>query len=435
VFGVVLEAWRPGLTVVDYYEVLGVARDASTGEIRKAYKKQALACHPDKVAEHEREEAEMRFKEISEAYEVLSDETERSRYDQFGIGRNGNGHKNWQDGATYDDMFGADDFAQFFGFHGGHPGASAHSQNARPSRNKRTDDAEIPIELTLEELYKGKVFKMAIARDILCKSCSGTGARPKAKPRKCSSCSGVGHVQKLRRVAPGVVSKEYVECQPCKGRGTVVREKDRCKRCQGSGVTEEKSILEVYVPRGAHDGHRIVFEGKADEAYGQTPGDIIFVVRVHRHGVFDRRLNDLHAKMTITLAESLCGFSRVVVQQLDGRGLEVTVPQGTVTKPGQYFKVRKEGMPIKGTDLRGDLYLQVDVEFPENGWCLETSELRKIQDLLPSKPRAPLHILPKEIDNVDYSVQDSLPEYVEEEEDADYGDNIPDGVPPECNSM
>lgn len=426
------------METVDYYEVLGVSRDATTIEIKKAYKKLALAHHPDKVVEDEREAAEVRFKEISEAYEILSNDQDRAYYDNFGASGRSNG-AGGMNGAEFNDFFGADDFAQFFG---GPPGGHAGNGGPRfgpgkqPGLKKRTEDARIAIKVSLEDIYKGKVIKMASTRDVLCKGCGGVGARPKAKAHKCANCKGEGMVQRLKRVGPGRVASEFVECQTCRGRGQTFRDKDKCRKCSGSGVKETTAILEVYVPRGAKNGHEIVLEGQADECYGKTTGDIIFQVDVEPHDTFTRVGDDLVAKVKLDLVEALCGFSRVVVTHLDGKGIELTVARGTVIRPDMYFKVAGEGMPIKKSEARGDMYLVADIEFPQDGWCHEESEARALRNILPVRATSnDKPVVGHEIDNVDYELcSGDLPL---QEDDDDYEDvgNDGEGLPPECAQM
>lgn len=409
---------------MDYYEVLGITRDASSGEIKKAYRKLALSCHPDKVPEHEREAAEVKFKELSEAYEVLIDEDQRKRYDMFGEKMNGSG---------MDDMFGADDFAQFFSQFGGGPPPGYQQQQQQQKRKQKTDDAFIDIDLTLEELYKGKVFKMNSVRDVICKSCSGKGGKSKAKEKKCSYCEGNGMRKQMRRVGPGLVTAVMVECEHCNAKGFMFKEKDKCKKCSGSGLTEEKSVLEVYVPQGSKDGEKIVLHGKADESYGKTTGDIIFTIKCAEHDRFIRKYNDLYIECEITLAEALCGFQRTLFKHLDGRGIKVSSNVGKVLKPREYIKVKGEGMPIKRIDSRGDLYILLDIKFPKDNWCLEKSELNVIKNMMGGEEKKDVQA--NEVDDVDYTVVNGkLPEYEEDYEDAYDEENMGGGVP-DCNAM
>lgn len=214
-------------------------------------------------------------------------------------------------------------------------------------------------------------------------------------------------MKKLHTLAPGIVTNKYVPCTSCIGRGILYREKDKCKHCTGSGITEETKILEAYFPRGAQDGHKVVLEGEADEEYGKTPGSVIIEVHQQPHDTFERKKNDLYATIKVSLAEAVCGFSRVVLKHLDGRGVRVTTPPGTVIRPSEVIKIKGEGMPIPRTDVAGDLYIHVDIQFPENGWCRETSGFRKLRDILPTPAisASELKIPENQIDDVEYSIE------------------------------
>lgn len=222
----------------------------------------------------------------------------------------------------------------------------------------------------------------------------------------CAKCEGSGSMKKLHTLAPGIVTNKFVDCTSCKGRGELYREKDKCKYCTGTGICDETKILEAYFPRGAQDGHKVVLEGEADEEYGKKPGAVIIEVHQQPHAVFERKNNDLYATIKVSLAEAICGFSRTVIQHLDGRGIRITTPPGTVIRPNQVIRIKREGMPIPRTDTAGDLFLYVDIQFPENGWCLENSELRKIRDVLPVPPETvkDFKIPENQIDDVDYTI-------------------------------
>ncbi|VVT50685.1 uncharacterized protein SAPINGB_P002846 [Magnusiomyces paraingens] len=379
----------------DFYEVLGISRDASATEIKKAYRKLALIHHPDKVPEAQREESEQKFKDISRAYEVLSDEVERAKYDS-GAGLHGDHYD--EDGFT------AEDFFRFFtdtsarhgfsgygyqtpGYGNGHDG---YEEPQPPPKNGattggKTEDGHVEFQVNLEDFYKGKVVKFTSKRKKLCSTCKGSGGRPKTKARKCAKCEGHGSIRKQFNLT-GISTWRYVECSSCKGRGELFRQKDKCKECSGCGLVDEVKILEAYVPRGASDGYKIVLDGEADEEYGKKTGAVVIEVQEKPHAVFERKKEDLYATIKISLAEAVCGLSRVVLMHLDGRGIRVTTRPGTVIRPDQVLKVSGEGMPFPRSDRCGDLYLSVDIEFPPNGWCVESSDLRKLRDMLPELP-------------------------------------------------
>lgn len=203
----------------------------------------------------------------------------------------------------------------------------------------------------------------------------------------------------LRSVGPGLVTRETVICDTCTGTGKIFKEKDKCKKCKGKRTTSEKKVLEVYIPRGAREGERITLEGEADQVPDQTPGDIVFTLVEEDHDVFERAGDDLSAELNITLSEALTGFSRVVLKHLDGRGLHLDHPQGKVLQPGQVLKIPGEGMPLKKSDLKGDLYLTVKIAFPENGWTEDPAAFASLQKILPSAAPA---IEATEVDEVEF---------------------------------
>lgn len=370
---------------------------------------------------------------------ILKIETERSRYDAGGEGMNG------MYGDEYEGGFTPDDFFQFFaeasqrhnfggyGYEmpgmGPEPGfafrdGSGNGPPPPPPKGKaggKTADGHVDFPISLEELYKGKVVKFTSTRSKLCESCKGTTGRPKTKPKTCAKCVGAGYVKQPFSLSPGITSSKFVECNSCRGRGELFREKDRCKPCKGTGLVDETKILEAYIPKGARDGHKIVLEGEADEEFGKKTGAVIIEVKQKVHPVFQRKHEDLYATIKISLAEAISGLSRVVLRHLDGRGIRINTPPGTVIRPNQVIKVPGEGMPIRKSDRCGDMYLNVNIEFPPNGWCVETAELRKLKDMLPETPfstkEKELKSIPEsQVDDVDYRVIESskLPEYPEE---------------------
>ena len=373
---------------IDLYEVLGISSSASKAEIKKAYHKAALAHHPDKVAEDQREEAEVRFKAAKQAYEILNDDDKRHLYDTHGMSafdpsRGGGGMPG---GMDMDDIF-AQMFGGMGGFPGGMPGMGG-MPGGPGGRNvpRKGRSVEQEYEVTLEELYKGKTTKFANTKNVVCSLCKGSGGKAGAKANPCGICNGRGAKAVLRQVGPGLVTQETVPCGNCSGSGEIIPEKQRCKKCKGKKVVEAKNVLELYIPRGAREGERIVLAGEADQLPDQEPGDIIFTLTEAEHKVFERAGADLRAELKISLVEALTGFNRVVLEHLDGRGIQLNVqqPNGKVLRPGQVLKVEGEGMPMKKTDAKGDLYLVVDIEFPEDGWLKDDAALQKVRDALPA---------------------------------------------------
>ncbi|EXJ79844.1 hypothetical protein A1O3_08129 [Capronia epimyces CBS 606.96] len=385
---------------VDLYEVLGVPKDASQADIRKAYRKAALTHHPDKVPDEQKEEAEARFKAVTQAYEILYDDEKRQMYDRYGM-------------AAFDSSRGGpggmggevnmEDILNMFGMGGGMPGMGGMG-GARKMR--RSPDENQKYEVTLEDLYKGKTVKFSSTKNVICSKCTGTGGVEKAQPKECSTCKGKGVRQILSQVGPGMLTQRMVECGACEGTGQVWNPKDKCKKCKGKRVTEERKQLELYIPRGAREGDQIKLEGEADQVPGaEQTGDIIFHLVELPHETFQRTGNDLTAKLSITLGEALTGFHRVVLKHLDGRGIELHHPQtpGQVLRAGEVLKVRGEGMPLKRSDAKGDLYLLVEIEFPEDGYFSDPAALEALRKLLPPPPPP---IEADETDEVGFEVAD-----------------------------
>jgi DnaJ family protein A protein 2 len=363
----------------------------------------ALSSHPDKVPEEEREEAEIKFKAVSQAYEILHDEDNRERYDRHGMAAFDPSHGGMgMDGEVDLEDLLSQMFMGGMGGMGGMPGMGGMGGGMPGGRSKRKQkgkDVQQDYEVSLEELYKGKTVKLASTRSKLCGSCSGyvsplpsapltkshpakpkhsSGGKEGAKARKCATCQGRGWNQTLRQVGPGLMTQENAPCSACKATGEMFREKDRCRKCKGTCVVEEKKVLEIYIPRGSLEGDRIVLEGEADEQPGYETGNIVFILEEKEHEFFTRSGADLAAPLKIDLSEALTGFSRVVLKHLDGRGIKVTHPQGKILRPGQVLKVEGEGMPHKRGEGKGDLYLTVEIEFPGDDWTPDVDIIRKV---------------------------------------------------------
>ncbi|ODV96067.1 hypothetical protein PACTADRAFT_33255 [Pachysolen tannophilus NRRL Y-2460] len=393
----------------DFYGILGVSSDATSTDIKKAYRKLALLHHPDKVSEDIREESEIKFKEISHAYEVLIDDEKRRYYDLYGVedgnagnggGPGGYGGGGFGGSGAGGEEFSPEDFFNFF--NGGVPtGGPRHGGNANNGRSNnqkqnKTPSANLDVEITLEDLYKGKVIKTTSTRNILCKHCKGTGAKPHSVPKKCSLCDGNGYQVKLRRVGPGLVTQEYVDCNNCKGTGKIFKTKDKCKKCNGKCVKEETKILEFNIKKGSPASGKIILEHESDEEYGKITGDVILNYTTKSHDVFTKKGDDLYLKINLKLYEALCGFyKKNIVKTLDNRSLDLKIPPGKVLRPGDYIKIPGEGMPISKEkaaasswfskncdDVYGDLYIELEIEFPKDNWFLEKNELNQIKSVL-----------------------------------------------------
>ncbi|KAM3510606.1 hypothetical protein MY11210_005736 [Beauveria gryllotalpidicola] len=379
-----------GQVEIDLYEVLSIEKTASSDEIKKAYRKAALRYHPDKVPEDQREASEVKFKEVTRAYEILADEQKRHLYDTHGMAafdpsRGGPGGPE----ADLNDIL-----SQMFGFNMAGAGGAGG-----PRRPRKGPDEQQEYRVTLEELYRGKTVKFAANKQVICSTCKGTGGKEKAKAETCSRCRGQGIVEAIRQIGPGMMRRETMLCDVCHGAGNVFKEKDRCKKCKGKRTVEEKKVLELYIPRGSAQGERIVLEGEADQFPDQIPGDIIFTLVEESHDVFSRLGNDLSAELKISLSEALGGFNRVVLEHLDGRGISIERKQGQLLRPGDCLRVTGEGMPYKRGDAKGDLYLLVTVEFPENGFLKDSAAYDALLKMLPPPLSAPKT---DEVDEVEY---------------------------------
>jgi DnaJ family protein A protein 2 len=346
------------------------------------------------VPEEQREESEHKFKEVSKAYEILFDEEKRHLYDTHGMAAfdPSKGGAGMGGGVDLDDIL-----AQMFGMGGGMP--PGFGGGGMPQRPRRGRDEEQTYQVTLEDLYKGKTVKFASTKNVICSHCKGSGGKEKAKPETCARCKGQGVRIELRSLGGPMVTQERVICDSCTGAGKIFKEKDRCKKCKGKRTTSEKKVLEIYIPRGGREGERIILEGEADQVPDQTPGDIVFTLVEEEHEIFSRAGDDLSADLDITLTEALTGFSRVVLKHLDGRGIHIDHPQGKVLKPEQVLRIEGEGMPLKKSDQKGDLFLIVKIQFPDSGWTEDPATFATLQKLLPGPEPA---IEATEIDEVEY---------------------------------
>lgn len=330
---------------------------------------------------------------MTRAYEILGDDQKRHLYDTHGM-------------AAFDPSRGGpggpevdlnDIISQMFGFNMG--GAGGPGGPGGPRRPRKGPDEEQEYKVTLEELYRGKTVKFAANKQVHCGTCKGSGGKDKAKAAPCERCKGQGIVEGLRQIGPGMMRRETVVCDACSGAGSVFKEKDRCKKCKGKRTVEEKKVLELYIPRGSMQGERITLEGEADQLPDQIPGDIVFTLVEEPHDTFSRLGNDLSAELKISLGEALSGFNRVVLEHLDGRGIAMERKQGQILRPGDCLKVPGEGMPMKRGDSKGDLYLLVNVEFPEDGFLKDASAYDALLKMLPAALEAPKT---EEVDEVEY---------------------------------
>lgn len=309
--------------------------------------------------------------------------SKREEYDRYGMDAFTNGHGGGGPGGMSEDDF----FQEFFGGGAGF-GSSfgrGHGPGGGRSASRRTPDAQATLNVTLKAVYLGKTEKMSIKRSIVCQQCKGSGAKASAKSHKCAKCNGHGSVESLRPIGNGLAIPVSTKCPICAGRGQIIKEKDKCKKCKGERITPETKIVEVYIPAGSKNGEKIVKKGMADEEPGKETGDIVFTINISENSTFIRNGSSLRASINITLVEALCGFNRPVIQHLDERVLRVKVPPGKVIKPHEVLLLEGEGMPIKtgaSAGGRGDLYLEVIIEFPKDNWFSDMTEMRRVADAL-----------------------------------------------------
>jgi len=333
----------------DYYEILGVSRNADKEEIKKAYRKLAIQYHPDKNRGNK--EAEEKFKEATEAYEVLSDDQKRAAYNQFGkegvgaaAGGAGYGYRAYTD---FSDIFGdiGDIFSEFFGQSGGRGGA------------RRGSDLRYNLEITLEDAAQGKEFKIEIPRQEACEECGGTGAKKGTSPQTCPLCQGAGQVRRSQ----GFFSVATA-CPQCHGTGHII--KSPCPSCRGAGLQEKRRTLHIKIPAGVESGSRlkVTGEGEAGPGGGHR-GDLYVVIHIKRHSHFEREGNDLVIHMNVPITTAILG-GEIEVPTIEAKNVKMKIPSGT--ESGQIFRLKGKGMPYMGNYGKGDQHVVIHVQTPKN---------------------------------------------------------------------
>ncbi|MBQ5440479.1 MAG: molecular chaperone DnaJ [Clostridia bacterium] len=338
----------------DYYEVLGVEKGASEDDIKKAFRKKAKLYHPDLHPNDK--EAEKNFKEVNEAYEVLSDKDKKARYDQFGhagvdpsYGAGGaGGYSSYASGFDMDDILNS-----FFGGFGSR-------RQANPNAPRRGTDVETVCSISFEEAAKGCKKTISYARIENCDVCDGSGARKGSSPKTCSACGGTGHVTVNSRTPFGVVQTSRA-CDNCNGKGRVID--DPCPRCDGKGRIRKKKEEEINIPAGIDDGQRLSMSSRGNAGINHGPaGDLYITVNVRPHAMFERKGNDVYCELPITFVQACLG-AEVVVPTLDGK-VTYTIREGT--QPGDRFRLKGRGIVSLNGRGKGDQYVTVTVEVPKN---------------------------------------------------------------------
>ncbi len=339
----------------DYYEVMGVPKNASEDEVKKAYRKLAKEYHPDLNPGDKN--AEAKFKEVNEAYEVLSDKDKRARYDQFG---HAGVDPNFGGGAGGSPFQGDFDFGDIFNsvFGGGFGGFGGRQAN--PNAPRRGSDAEAVIDVTFEEAAKGCKKTVTYQRVEDCADCHGSGAKAGTSPATCSNCGGSGQVRVNQRTPFGVVQTMRT-CDKCKGKGKIID--SPCKSCGGTGKNRRQKTLEINVPAGVADDQLLRVSGQGNSGTNGGPtGDLLLGIHVHPHPIFERKGNDIWCEIPITFTQAALG-DEVVVPTLDG-DVSYQVHEGT--QPGDIFKLKNKGIENLTGRGRGDQYVRVTIEVPKN---------------------------------------------------------------------
>ena len=345
----------------DYYEVLGVTRTATTQEIARAYRALAIKYHPDKNLD-DPSSAE-RFKEVAEAYEVLSDTDKRQRYDRYG-------HAGVQQGQS--SFHDAEDLFQAFGdMFGGAFGDLFGAGQGRTNRPRRGHDVKCEVTLTLEEAARGVTKKVQFQRHETCGRCQGSGSKPGAGRETCSRCHGRGQV-----IQSAGILRVQSSCPSCHGTGQLIVEP--CEVCQGQGVVSRRVELEVAIPAGVDEGMRIRLTGEGEPgSSGGPPGDCYCFIHLRPHSLFKRDGVHLFVEVPIAYTQAALGAD-LEIPTLDGQE-RLTIPRGT--QPGEIFRLKRKGMPDPHGRGRGDLLVQVNVEVPRKLTDDEEELLRKLAEL------------------------------------------------------
>ena len=337
----------------DYYEVLGVDKNADASTIKKAYYKLAKQYHPD--VNPGDKEAEKKFKEINEAYAVLSDEEKKAKYDQYGHAAFENGGMGGGYGAGFEGFDFGDIFSSFFGGDGGFSFGGGGSRRNAPMRG---EDVSVRVTISFEEAVHGCKKDISYGRVQRCGECGGSGAKKGTSPETCKKCGGSGQIRVQQRTAFGMMQSTRA-CDECRGTGKIVKEP--CANCRGTGYVKIAKKIAVSIPAGIDDGQSLSIAGQGNEGRNGGPaGNLLVLISVRPHAVFEREGNDVYCEVPITYWEAALG-GEIDIPTLEGKE-KYTVPEGTQT--GTTFTLRGRGIPRVNSSARGNLYITVKVEVP-----------------------------------------------------------------------
>ena len=352
----------------DYYEILGVSKSATDDELKKAFRKKAKQYHPDANPDN-KAEAEAKFKEVNEAYEVLSDPQKRRMYDQFGTadpgqagfgggpfggGFNGSYSYSTSDFGDFGDL--GDIFSSFFG--GGFGGQRASSRKNNGPR--KGEDLEMSIDISFEESFLGVEKEIVITRQETCSTCSGTGAKKGTHPIKCPTCSGTGQVSSFQNTILGRVQTTRT-CSECRGTGEIIKEP--CENCHGKGTVRKNPKVKVKIPAGINDNQTVVLRGEGNPGIkGGPSGDLYITVRVRKNSIFRREGNNVYCDIPVTITQATLG-AEIEIPMVDGSKEKYKIPEGTQT--GTQFMIRSKGFKSINSSTQGNFIFKIIVQTPK----------------------------------------------------------------------
>ena len=347
----------------DYYEVLGVARTATAEEIKKAYRKKAIEYHPDRNPDNK--EAEEKFKEAAEAYEILSDASKRERYDRFGHAATGSGAGGFGGGMSMDDIFsnfgdifGGHFGSAFRGFAGGFGGGFYDSSSSR--KTSKGSNLRVKVQISLNDVATGVEKKLKVNKLVACSHCGGSGAKDASSIKTCTTCGGSGIVTQVQRTILGSMQTQSY-CPSCNGTGRVIT--DKCRHCSGEGVVRAEEIIPINIPAGIEDGMQFTVRGKGNAARnGGIAGDLIVLVEEEPHEELIRDGSDLIYNLMLDLPTAILG-STVEIPTITGK-VKVKIDKGT--QPNKVLRLRNKGLPHLQAYGTGDLLVNINVYIPEN---------------------------------------------------------------------
>ena len=361
----------------DYYEVLGVSKSADATEIKKAYRKLALKYHPDKNPGDK--EAEEKFKEAAEAYDVLSNEEKRRRYDQFGhAGVGGAGKGGFGGGMSMDDIF--SQFGDIFGSFGGFSGFGGFGGGRSARRVNRGTNLRVKVKMNLQEIATGIEKKIKVKKYVACQHCNGTGAKDGKSYSTCSTCKGSGQVTRVQNTILGAMQTTST-CPTCEGEGKIINEK--CTFCNGEGVLMSEEVISINIPAGVGEGMQLSLSGKGNAARrGGVNGDLIVLIEEEEHPELVRDGNDLLYNVFIGYPEAVLGET-VEIPTIEGK-VKVKIEAGT--QPGKILRLRGKGLPDVNGYGKGDLLAKVNVWIPKNLSKDEKKLVEKMKEAEGFKP-------------------------------------------------